>query len=146
VPEVTNDIEDPVWTKMTVQVVGAWVSGYVEFLYSQPNPPATPKAAFMDALLAESFVGEFFVPNALGIRNIYFGATLGATSVGMNPAEAFPIMTEFLSAETASGADGGVLPPAIEGQSTKGGNMLALGLGVAALAIVGVAVMGKKKR
>lgn len=145
-PEAMLDVEDPIWTKMTVQIVGAWVSGYVEFLYAQPTPPATPKATFMDALLAEGFEGEFFVPNSLGLRHIYFGATAGSIQVGQNPAEAFPILTAFLAEETASGTDGTVLPPAIEGQVPTKGNMLAIGLGVAALAIVGVAVMGKKKR
>lgn len=145
VPEVMADVEDPVWTKMTVQIVGAWISGYVEFLYAQPTPPATPKATFMDALIREAFEGEFFVPNSLGLRNIYFGGTAGAIGVGISPAQAFPLLTTFLSEETASGSEGGVLPPAIEGQVPTKGNMLAIGIGVAALALVGMAVMGKKK-
>ena len=145
-PEVAADVEDPVWTKMSSQMVGAWVSGYVDFLYAQPTPPASTKVEFLDALLESSFEGEFFVPNALGIRNIYFGATLGAASVNANPAESFPILTKFLADETASGGEGGVLPPAIEGQETKRGDMLAVGLGMAALVVVGVAVMGGGKR
>lgn len=145
VPEAMADVDNPVWTTMTVQLIGAWISGYVEFMYAQENPPAVPKVEFMDTLIAEAFEGEFFVPNALGIRNIYFGATIGATSVGGNPAEAFPKMTFFIKAQDQAQTTGSVLPPAIEGETTKG-SMVAIGLGVAAVALVGVAFFGKKKK
>lgn len=146
-PEAMADVEDPLWTTMTVQIVGAWVSGYVEYLYGQPSPPTISKVEYMDTLLAEAFEGEFFVPNTLGILNIYTGAVLGSSSMGANPAEAFPRLTKFSKAATETG-EGDVLPPAIEGQAAgiSQANLMAIGVGVAAVAVVGAIFLGSKKR
>lgn len=140
-PEAMEDLEDPTWTEMTTLLVGAWVGGYVEFLYGQSTPPQMPKAQFMDTLLAEGFVGEFFIPNREGIKHIYTGAVLGAGSVGANPTEAFPTLTSFVAAP-----EGEVLPPVMQAQGVSQANMMAIGVGVAALALVGALAFGKKKK
>lgn len=149
--EIELDLANPTWTPFTTQIVDAWMSGYHSFIVAaSPEPPKnadgsllTPEQTLVQ--LDQAFPLPDRIPTPDGVFFVFMAAQImmQPPAEGQPPLIApgsFPILQSFLA-----GADKKVLPPVIASES-KQGNMLAVGLTIAAIALVGVAVMGSKKR
>lgn len=134
--ETEKDLATPFWTTFTTQLVDSWITGM------PIGKDRTPESQFAE--LDPLFPLPHRVPaDAVGV------ALVGITAIGMTtvtppivPPGSFPNLQQYLTEVSAAGK-GTVLPPKFK---SGGANGMLLAFGIAGAALVGMAVMGKKKR
>lgn len=151
--EIEADIANPRWTEFTTRLVDAWMSGYVQFLDGLAAGGSAPKKADGSPLssteVAAQLDAAFPLPNRYPTPEGLFFVFLGASIMMQPPAGggdpllppgSLPIMQSTL----ASYPNVEVLPPVQGGVSQA--NLMAIGVGVAAVALVGALAFGSKKK
>jgi len=129
---IQEDLSTPAWTPVTTQLVDSYITG-------MPLSEGQTREQLFAELDPEFPLPDRY-PTLPGVVRVGFNA-LTLAQAGLVPPGTFPILQQFLNDQQAAGG-GRVIPPG----KSAGSNMLLIGLGVAGMALVGMAVMGKKKR
>lgn len=147
--KIEVDIKNPRWTDLSKQLVETWMAGFGPFMWSVLNPgkPEDPAVLAELAQTVKEGFGPNLVPNVQGVSAIYAVVEFmdeGQKKVGAPPySDSLSILTQYVQAVRANDNQGLVEAP---GGGVQQADMLAVGVGVAALVAVGYLLFGKKGR